>query len=124
MSQKGATLSQAIEGYTIHAYARRLSPNTVRSYEWAYHRLESSLGADRLGAVPVVGQHVSSPGRGGAGRGRARPSPSVRSGSRAGSSAPVRPPERRRPRGAGCLHLCRWGWKRKPAPVWGRWWLV
>ena len=47
MSQKSVTLSQAIEGYTIHAYARRLSPNTVHSYEWAYHRLESVVGGDR-----------------------------------------------------------------------------
>lgn len=47
MSQKSVTLSQAIEGYTIHAHARRLSVNTVESYEWAFRRLESVVGPDR-----------------------------------------------------------------------------
>ena len=47
MSQKSVTLSQAIVGYTIHAHARRLSVNTVESYEWAFRRLESVVGPDR-----------------------------------------------------------------------------
>jgi integrase/recombinase XerD len=47
MSEKSVTLSQAIEGYTIHAYARRLSVNTVVSYEWAFRRLESVVGRDK-----------------------------------------------------------------------------
>ena len=47
MSKKTVNLSQAIEGYTINAHARRLSPNTLAGYEWAYRRLETFLETDR-----------------------------------------------------------------------------
>jgi site-specific recombinase XerD len=46
MAQKPITLSRALEGYFLHAHARRLSPSTLDSYDWAYHKLEDHLRHD------------------------------------------------------------------------------
>jgi integrase/recombinase XerD len=44
--KNGITLSQAIEGYFIAARARRLSENTLVSYDYAFQKFEAFLGED------------------------------------------------------------------------------
>jgi integrase/recombinase XerD len=46
MTKHEITLSQAIEGYFIYAHARRLSEQTLNSYNWALRKLEVYLGSD------------------------------------------------------------------------------
>jgi site-specific recombinase XerD len=46
MEKNSISLSQAIEGYFINAQARRLSPNTLQNYQWAYGHLERHLAGD------------------------------------------------------------------------------
>jgi site-specific recombinase XerD len=46
MEKNSISLSQTIEGYFINAQARRLSPNTLQNYQWAYGHLERFLAGD------------------------------------------------------------------------------
>ena len=46
MSKSTITLSQALEGYFLDAHARRLSPNTLDNYEWAFRKFERFLKRD------------------------------------------------------------------------------
>jgi site-specific recombinase XerD len=46
MVRKQITLSQAIEGYTLAAHARRLSPHTLADYDNTFRKLETYLGRD------------------------------------------------------------------------------
>lgn len=43
---KPLTFSQAIDGYLLHAHAKRLSANTIRNYELTFRRLSEWLAAD------------------------------------------------------------------------------
>lgn len=43
---KELTLSQALEGYSLHIQARRLSPNTVNDYFNTFTKLQDFLGED------------------------------------------------------------------------------
>jgi len=44
MTKHTLALSDAIEGYFIHAQACRLSPQTLSGYNWALRKLEAYLG--------------------------------------------------------------------------------
>jgi site-specific recombinase XerD len=46
MSEKPITLSQALEGYFLAAYARRLSQHTIADYSRAFSKLEHFLATD------------------------------------------------------------------------------
>lgn len=52
------TLSQAVEGYTLHAHARRLSQHTIDDYLVAYKKLINHLGPDTL-IASVTTDHLT-----------------------------------------------------------------
>ena len=56
MERYSISLSQAIEGYFINAQARRLSPNTLENYQWAYGHLERYLAGNPAFASITVAQ--------------------------------------------------------------------
>jgi len=48
------TFSQAIEGYSLAAHARRLSPRTLADYSNTYRKLHKHLGDRPIAMITVV----------------------------------------------------------------------
>jgi site-specific recombinase XerD len=46
MVKKRVSLSEAIEGYSLAAHARRLSPHTLADYDHTFRRFETFLSRD------------------------------------------------------------------------------
>ncbi|MBN1890415.1 MAG: tyrosine-type recombinase/integrase [Thermoflexales bacterium] len=54
---QGITFSKAVEGYTLYAQARRLSPHTIADYANTFARFAASLGGDPP-FVDIAADHV------------------------------------------------------------------